>query len=435
MKTNYNNKRSNTISSLKRKNNKLVKQINEESNIRNIEETAALKQFEKRLRQCSNITLYAEEGKIINHIASHTCNHKACFVCNFLRQKKIRRKYLQWFNENTMFCRVLLEKDKTKLVTKFQYEKNYSDKLIVSKVPFDIMHLTLTVPHTIDGFRGQIFYQQELRKAFNLMRKTKPWLEWVYGGEFGIEITKGKSGLHIHIHSLIFVRRAPKNRNKVHKMILLEWNKYTIDHDNKRTPFNQNEIEGIMKGNSLLKDSDIKKLNPKGATMINVRTINGSDYGQGKRTDKSGMDNLIKGVLEAISYHFEPQAFDKENGSFDIPLLIELMPKLYNLRIYDRFGILYNESPLSMTNNAHQDDLEEIKQLNIEELNNGINRKEFFITNPAYVFHDTENNNNIILSNIAKDKRIDLSAGTTNQALGEMSDLAKAMHKDNFQYT
>ena len=110
------------------------------------------------------------------------------------------------------------------------------------------------------------------------------------------------------------------------------------------------------------------------------------------------------------------------------------MPKLYKLRIYDRIGILYRESSLSMTNNAFVEDLEEIKQLNIDGLNNGLLQSDFFITNPALLYHDRENDNRIILSNAAIDRRIDLSAGTTNQALGEMSEYAKAMHKDKFDY-
>lgn len=436
MTENFNGKRSNIISSLKRKNLKLVKQIKRESKQMENSDLVALRRFEKYLTQCANLTLYQQDGKLIQHVASHTCNHKACFVCNFLRQKKIRRKYLRWFGDNKIFGRVLLENGNTKIVTRYQYEKNYAGFEVIEKVPYDLMFLTLTVPHTEKGFRGETFYQMHLRKAFNLMRKTDSWLNWVYGGEFGIEITKSENGLHIHIHSLIFVKRGTQNRNKVHSMILKEWNKYTVDLSNKRTSFDEETIVGIKKGNSILTDKDINKLNPQGATIINLSTIYTWTHGAKKRAKEFGSKEMMIAVMEAISYHFEPQAFDKANGEFNIPLLIELLPKLLNLRIYDRFGILYKESPLSMTNNAYVEDLEEIIELKEgEESKEVISDKDYYITNPAYVFHDPEKRNKIIMSWTAKDRRIDLSAGNTSQAIAEMSELVKSMHTKNFQYS
>lgn len=435
MTENFNGKRSNIISSLKRKNLKLVKQIKLESKQFNNADLVALRKFDKYLTQCANLTLYEQDGKWIQHVASHTCNHKACFVCNYIRQKKIRRKYLHWFEENKTFGRVLLENGQSKIITRFQYQKNYAGFEIIEKVPYDLMFLTLTVPHTENGFRGEKFYQKQIRTAFNLMRKTDAWLKWVYGGEFGIEITKGENGLHIHIHSLIFVKRATQNRNKIYRMIFMEWNKYTVDPSNTRTSFDEKTIAGIKKGNSLLTDEDIQKLNPQGSTFVDLSTIYTWSNGVKKRAKEFGSKEMMIAVMEAISYHFEPQAFDKANGEFNIPLLIELLPKLYNLRIYDRFGILYRESPLSLSNNTHVEDLKEIIDLKKEEGNESKNYKDYFITNPAYVFHDPKKRNKIIMSWTAKDRRIDLSAENTTGAIAEMSELVKSMHTKNFQYS
>ena len=72
---------------------------------------------------------------------------------------------------------------------------------------------------------------------------------------------------------------------------------------------------------------------------------------------------MLIAVMEAISYHFEPQAFDKSEGKFDLPFLIELLPKLYNLRIYYRFGVLYREKALNLKNNEFVEDLAEVTSL------------------------------------------------------------------------
>ena len=48
-------------------------------------------------------------------------------------------------------------------------------------VKYDLMHLTLTVPHNSDGWRGKKFYFKEIIQAFNQMRKTEEWNALVFG--------------------------------------------------------------------------------------------------------------------------------------------------------------------------------------------------------------------------------------------------------------
>lgn len=436
MKTkNYNGKRSNIISSLKRKNIKLVKQIRNETNYLDLssDEADHLLKFETKITKCSNISLYKETSSKVDFITSHMCDHKACFICNYSRQKKVRRKYMRWFNENEHLIEIEDKKGKRKIITNYQKEHKFQTATVTQKVKYDIMFLTLTVPHSNGKFRGKAFYQKEIRAIFNQMRKTDIWKQWVYGGEFGIEITKRENGLHIHIHSLIFVRKAKQSRNQLHKFILSKWNSLTVDKDAKRDRFNQETKDGIKKSNKLLTDDDILSLNPRGATIINLNTVFNWQNGNKKRIKEFGGDEMMKAVMEAISYHFEPTAFDKSSGEFDLPLLIELLPSLFNLRVYDRFGVLYKETPLSLNDNSYQKELHEVLALkeNTEEPKEA--NPFYFVTNPAYVFHIPEEDHRIVLSNIAKERKLDLNASNTNDALEEMGEIVKLMHTKGWQ--
>jgi hypothetical protein len=440
MAENYNGKRSNIISSLKRKNLKLVKQIRKEINSMNIDNVHedSLLRFEKNIIQCANLTLYKKDVHVnsLTYITSHTCDHKACFICNYIRQKKIRRKYMRWFQDNPVFAYVEDKKGAAKLVTRFQYHNKYDGQKILYKVKYDIMFLTLTVPHSKDGFRGEKFYQREFRNLFNRLRKTDGWKQWVYGGEFGLEITRKENGLHIHIHSLIFVKRGTQNRNQLHRIIFIEWNKLTIDRNRKKEDkqLPKNILESIKdktKNNKYWTKEDYDNLDGRGALIINLRSVYNHQNGNKQTIKEFGGKAMLIATMEAISYHFEPTAFDKAKGEFDLPLLVELLPVLYNLRIYDRFGILYRETPLSLKDNSYLEDMEEVLELKENNIEAQLSNQEYFITNPAYVFHAVENNHKIIMSHEANRRRIDLSSGTTSDAMAELSTMVKQMHKRN----
>lgn len=438
MAVNYNGKRSNTLSALKRKNINLINQV--KIQINDIKPTEiqmdAVLRFEKTVTRCANLTLYAQNiaSGEFKHISSHTCDHKACHICNYLRQKKIRRKYFRWFEANQEFL-TIAKLDKRKIVTQSQYLHTWKKQgfFIENSFRYDIMFLTLSVPHYKEsGFKGEKFYFQKIRKAFNTMRKTTSWLSWVYGGEFGIEITKKENGLHIHIHSLVFVRRATQNRNKFHLVVLKEWNRLTENSDSERTSFDEITRQGIKKSNRSITDDYIDSLNPKGATIINLNTIFTWSQSGKERVKEFNSDKMLFAVMEAISYHFEPQAFDKEKGEFDLPLLVELLPHLYNLRIYDRFGVLYNEKSLSLSNNDWMDDFEEVKELlqsDTEGMQQNDVSENYMVVNPAYVFHNPTEDFRIIMSNKAKQRRIDLDAINKAEAFKQVGEMVKISSK------
>lgn len=441
---NPNRRRSGKISFLRRKNQNLVEQMNVhvKSTVLNEETKTYVSKFVKNVKDCASLSLYEKTATDIKHISSHTCDHKLCFICNYLRQKKIRRKYSLWFDNNPHFLTILKEKGSTyveKVITIWQHENKYPEYDIVSRVKFEVMHLLLTVRHTEDGFKGEKFYQKEFRRLFNLMRKKEEWLAWVYGGEFGFEITKKENGYHIHVHSMIFVKKGFRNRNKIYRMIFELWNKATVDKTNDKVKFTEKELTAIKKNcgnipNWETPEDFVKRLKPNGATRIRLEGLYIHDE-NGKKiyvTEYTGQ-NVMKSLLEIISYHFEPYAFDKENDEFDVPLMVELLPYMFNLRIYDRFGILHSESPLAMRNNSLLSDLEEALESK-EELEGGIEKAKensnFSIINPVYAYHPKHDDYRITINEKGHDLRIDLSASNTKDAVEEMSRLAIMMHSE-----
>ena len=379
-----NRKRSKVLTSLKRKNNDLAKEIDmylakETYDERTQELGGALVDS---LRKCSTYSLYASSGYEISLVTSLTCNHKLCNICNWARQKKIRRKYYSWFKDNQSLFRLA----NGKIITKNQYQEKYYGENYTA-VPYDLMHLSLTVPHSDStGWRGSIFYFKELIRAFNFMRKKDEWLNFVYGGEFGIESTKNENGYHVHIHSLIFVRRCRQNRNQLHRTILKLWNSLTIDELAQRKEFAEDQIEAILKGNRLLQREDVKELNPTGATFINLETIYSIDQNGNKhRGIEFNSEAMLFAVMETISYHFKPKMFNQSDNIHDIGSILDLLPKIYKQILYKKFGCLHGEKCLNVKDDSLLEDYEETVE-NVDMETGEIVERRYFITNPMNVY-------------------------------------------------
>lgn len=407
-----NRTRSNKVSSLKRKNIELVKQTRLKQTKEDMTEQQKdyLHKLDRNLGGCASHSLYKRflEGEAIEYVGSHTCDHKLCAVCNSIRQKRLRAKYLNFFKENDQLVLIQSLKNKkirayTKAVAELMMSHDNFDSLyvVVKHQGYDVMHLTLTVPHYRDsGFRGDLFYYDALIKIFNRLRKEDRWNELVYGGEYGIETTNTENGLNIHIHSLLLVKQSRQNRNILHKYLLEQWNKMTVNPYSSREVIDTDTVAKINKSNRLIaKDADfINRLNPKGTTVITLENIyNYTAKGNKDRvvSEEFGSDKMMKAVVEAISYHFEPQCFDKENGEMDLDLMVNIMPELEGKPLYRKFGCLHREKSLNIKFKAEErllDDFEDsasdvvihpdtLKPAEREEY-------EFFITNAASVFHD-----------------------------------------------
>jgi len=424
----FNAKRSNIISSLKRKSLKIADQIKKYATDKKLED----KNFEhmdrlyKNLINCSTFSLYSldKESEDITYYSSHTCDNKNCPICNYNRQKRIRRKYYKWFDTNKEIVRVAnIKTHKEKVITLTQFESKYKNNnkyIHVANEQYDVMHLTLTVPHYKEtGFNGNKYYYDEIAKLYWNMRRESFWNDLVYGGEYGIETTNTDNGLNIHIHSLIFVKRFTQSRNILHKEILQYWNKHTVNSQNLRTSFTDNVKASIKKSNKLIDDEYISTLNPMGGTLLTLETIFSwnKDRTEKVRAKEFGSDEMLYAVMEAISYHFEPEAFDKESGEYDLDLLCEILPVIYRKMLYKKFGCLHGEKALNINFNTKleemTDDLKESSDIENKDSIFDVDKetgemkevRRFFICNPAYIYHFGERDDlKICLSKKARDK-------------------------------
>lgn len=392
----YNVVRNKKLTYLKRKNMEMAKQLQQYTNTAKMDENSRVlaDTLIKSLRACGGMSLYSYDGAKIELISFLGCNHRICNICNWDRQKKIRRKYLRWFDGNpTLF--VLNGKDGKgqKVVTAAQRQKWLSKGCTeAGQVRYNIMHLMLSVPHTENGWRGNKFYFRELTKQFNFLRKKTEWLYWVYGGQFGLETTKNANGYHIHIHALVFVRNEKQNRNKLHKVVLYWWNRLTIDESNERGKFTKDEVAAIMKGNKTFTVEFVNTLDPRGATIIhlqNIFTCKKTDDGEIVKHHIEVTDwkteEFIGAVLETISYLFKPKVFAISDQYFDCESIIDILTHVHNNRsLYSKFGCLLGEKTLNVHDDTLLEDMTEAADLKGEEGESYA--KEFFITNPANTY-------------------------------------------------
>lgn len=299
-----------------------------------IEAEIELGKLRRSLNECCNHTLLREHSDGSKEfIGAHTCKHKICPVCNAKRCRDIRKRYIALFKKNPNLL---------------------SD--------YDFFHLTLTVPHSEQGYRDKRFYADELIKDFNQMRRLKFWKTMVYAGEFGVEVTRNESGLHIHIHALLLVHKSRQNRNELHKKVLVAWNKQTSG-TGERTFLSDEQVKAILKSNKGMTEATVRNLRPDGATMIGLESLYTSSKEpkpgflycartkQYKRYIKpsQGLDSMMFGILECIKYHFEPMSL-KKDGNLDVELLCEILPNIKNKKMYQRFGAFYGGCK-----NAHPD--------------------------------------------------------------------------------
>jgi len=403
-----------------------------------------MERLQKDAGRCSNFSLYGQtiDTGDLTYFASVMCGNKCCFVCNFARQKRVRRKYFKWFADNPTVY--LIGKGKArKHVTKTRYQDHYKARgyEIIREEAYDIMHLTLTVPHYADsGFNGDQYYYEAIAQRFHNMRnEASGWNDLVFGGEYGIETTRTDNGLHIHIHALLFVKQSYRNRNTLHRLILQEWNRRTENRASSRQSLDARAIQQIKKSNRDFSDDFVKSLNPRATTMINLETIYSYREGEKVRTYNFNSKEMLYAVMEAIKYHFEPLAFDKENKEFDFDLLSEIMPVIYKKQLYKKFGCLHGEKALNLKeDDTLQEDFADAKEiLSMVDQDTGEIRPEydFFVMNPAFMYHVPERENKLVLSKEGKRRMKKIPAFTVSSAISQMGQMVKATYNPHHSQT
>jgi hypothetical protein len=398
-----NRKRSNRNSTLKREANRMARAA-EAHRLANIDtltenEQDTLKHLVRRVGSCSCHSLYREHlggEQPLEYIGSATCKHKVCPVCNSERSKRLRRKWLTYLTANPQLT-----------------------------TDYDLMHLTLTVPHTAaSGFRGEQFYVMTLINIFKELRRAGWWKGMVHGGEYGAEVTRNANGLHFHIHSLLFVHKSQQNRNELHRHILLTWNLATLDPTAQRKQFGPGELAAIKKGNKNLSELDLAGLHPNGSTLIGLESL--YTYSDTKRgwaeswdddrkqwkqyiskgkncTKEQYLNRLMSGVMECLKYHFEPFSLcnPDENGEmqYDMELLVDLLPKMKGKPLYQKFGAFRGVAELNINapKTAASEAAELLADFAHEEIINPDTLQQaerdeytYFLASTASVYHDRD---------------------------------------------
>ncbi len=435
----HNTRRSYITTFLKRKNLDLHKEMNAYILENDLQEKQIerLKKLSTSLVACAALSIYREncESGEIALIHSNRCNSKLCFICNYSRQKTVRRKYMRWFKENRYVVE-LAEKTTGKRSYTTQARiaaKKQGNKTVLGNLEYDLMHLTLTVPHTAEnGYNGDHYYFVTIEEKYHRMRKElAEWSYFVLGGEYGIEIEKKSSGNHIHIHSLLLVRQVIQSRNSLHKAILFYWNRVTVNKFSERTSFSQIQIDAIRKGNKKLTHDDVLQLNPAGATLIGLETIFSFDAkGQKVRATEWGSQEMMIAVMETISYHFEPHAFNKTTKKFDLPMLADISTKIHNVKLYAKFGCLYGEKSLNVSDDTKiEEEYAEAAQFVDESTGEISLRDKYYLINPAYVHHIPEKDYRIVFGNEALRKGEVLNVETTGQAIAVLGERMKMQYR------
>lgn len=401
-----NHTRSKKTSMARAKNLRYYPQINEhictmpehgsdDITVAQVELRQRFEQYRKNLLGCACNSLYrkAIKGRECSYISSQTCSHRLCNVCNMLRSRKLRRKwraFLQdternvplrkaqahFWNLTPMMAGKELEYYEDENESIFDVLPHTSGAEILQK--FDLMHLTLTVPHEGGRWLGQDYYAKELLQKFNEMRKAKWWVQHIFGGEYTVETTQNADGLHIHIHALLFVDKDfIQSRNKLSEMILRRWNHLTIDEASTRAKLlDAGRRDGIQKGFAHLiknkgtagEDRDalnnlLLELDGRGSTMVGLKSLyyeisaedavrrtnsfteNGRHFAYCKRGD---VKSTLRGVIECLKYHFEPCAMEDEDGNLNLPLLDKVLPNIYRQRLYGKLGGFYGVRQLNV---------------------------------------------------------------------------------------
>ncbi|GAB2585822.1 hypothetical protein [Spirosoma areae] len=203
------------------------------------------------------------------------------------------------------------------------------------------VHMVLTVPHSNGIWEGKRFFARELIKAFTAMRKEPEWNQYIYAGEYGIEVKRSKShGLHIHLHSFILQ----------HPTYTVEHVREVIDRLWRKQTGNDSTYSGIHYETLYTWQRDEQNnivLDRKGHPI--------KDY---IKPGQSDLNHYLSGVLECIKYHFKPDCIQTTDGEYDLLLIDEILTNTKNLRMYSRFGAFYRQSLLNF-NALEPDELEE----------------------------------------------------------------------------
>lgn len=417
--------------------------------------------YVSNLYKCGSHTLIRENADKTTYIGAHTCKHKLCPICNSERKKQLRRKYLRFFEKNV-------------LEVKIKGEKELKSHNI--RESYDFQHLTLTLPHPDGKFAGSEIYIDSLVSKFNFLRKQEYWKENVAAGEYAVEFTRGKNGYHIHLHALLLVKKGVSSRNDLYEWLFTAWNWITRDQTKEKTELTEKRKEGIKQSFSFKKNEirnkfiqnmndsekvwiDSEELNrhidekfnkwmdenvfsvldARGATMIGLENLYFWKKNEDGKLYKYHINQttepelIVKGVMECLKYHFSPITFQDDNGKNNIALIVDLLPVIYKLRLYSKFGAFYGVKELNLTENDIDIALEEVKESEIEDTEGTyftIDSKNIYPMKQQIEDPNNEENRMIIYTGFSYQNKVQLNARSLIEAFIEMINYSLGRRKN-----
>lgn len=288
-----------------------------------------LYKFWKRLGLNESVyALFEHQGKKASQIlATRYSMHALCPLWNYRRSQIIRKRYNDYFKANPDLL------------------KNYQP-----------CHLVLTLKHSNEGYfiNNELvrkrFFARDLIQEFKKLRDNnrEQWATYFHAGTYNIEVKKNEKGLHIHLHSLVFVN--PQFQiNEVREWLQREWTLQTgasqiwleslYYYDKTETSDNFNQV--------------VETYDPDTHSYI-------YEAGQTRKKVYFNQDWTIEqttwSIMECLKYNFKMEALYKDsiNGissmelrEFDLDFMREILNNSYRLRFTSRFGAFYRVKELN----------------------------------------------------------------------------------------
>jgi len=234
-------------------------------------------------------------------------------------------------------------------------------------------HLVLTLPHQNGTYEGKKFYAKELIEKFHELRRKPFFRDSVYAGEYGIEVKESKNkanGLHIHLHSLIFVKKKT-GINWLRKYLEYYWELSTgatqlwletiyyfkKDEQGKYITQLKEKIDTTeeTEDGDYLTNSKFELVKKKFyvTDLENELKLRKDLTEEEKETEL--LNCYIYGILECIKYHFKNDSLKDQNGNYNFELIEEILRNTKGKRLYSRFGAFYKVKELCF-NKLEKDD-------------------------------------------------------------------------------
>ncbi|MEI6122270.1 MAG: hypothetical protein WCQ95_01445 [Bacteroidota bacterium] len=278
---------------------------------------------------------------------------------------------------------------KSKLIRTVYYNFLKTSKIYKQFTP---AHITLTLPHANGLYKGNEFYAKELIEHFNLIRKTAWWKKFVHAGEYGVETTGNSvNGLHIHIHSLAFLKVEKLNafRTKLQSAWLKAtgatqvWveSLYIYKKDDANHFITEmkdpSKLETFEQSDGTYTSVPIGKIVVKKKFYIQdeIKQINQSNATVDEKEDQI-LQLHTKAILETIKYHFKNDSIKLSDGNYNIFLINEILKNTRNKRLYSRYGAFYKEPELNFNRMDEDEQGEELNEANSETVINPFTMEE-----------------------------------------------------------